>query len=266
MFVLLSFFKTGVDYIFFNAFEPVQTILISYVLSVVVGVLFLSAQKKKKQRALARSHALLFVFIFLSALFAYFPAPEFVPTRWGLSGSVGLMQKELGLFFIPTLALGLYILFRALPVIAVFQNAFKKFRAYYHQFLTTTLAFLFALNSALIFSAFSPDSAIAPLIVLATGLYVMYVAYITRFIGRNYLFGFRTPWALAHDTVWARTQKVGSNLLMFSAALLIVSLLNQITIPVFIFAIIMSIAVTFVYSYLVYLAVVKKRRVLSFIR
>jgi uncharacterized membrane protein len=61
-------------------------------------------------------------------------------------------------------------------------------------------------------------------ITLALAGLIYYIGYIMQYVKRNFWVGFRTPWALANDTVWNKTHALGSILFRAAAVVMLAGL------------------------------------------
>ncbi len=182
--------------------------------------------------------------------------PDPMASHWGINDQVnGTMPKFWGVFLMPLIALGLFLLFLLIPVIdplkaniAKFRDAFNLFVAFMTLFLMYVQGLTLAWNLG--FTQFKMSTSLMP----ALGLLFILVGYMIRKARRNFFIGIRTPWTLSNDKVWDETNHVGSWLFMGSGVLAIIgSFFGGMTAFWFLFIPLIGSAIFLViYSYLLY--------------
>ena len=89
---------------------------------------------------------LLILASFVIGLYYYnYPGmPERMASHWNAQGQVdGYMSKFWGLFLMPFVSLGIFLLFLAIPKIDPLKTNIEKFRSYFDTFLFLIILFLF---------------------------------------------------------------------------------------------------------------------------
>jgi uncharacterized membrane protein len=187
--------------------------------------------------------------------------PDPMASHWGANDQVnGYISKFWGVFLMPLITLGMFLLFILIPNIDPLKANIAKFRDVFNLFITLVVAFmvyiyLLTLRWNLGYTDFGISKAMLP----AMGFLFFFVGYMLRKAKRNFFIGIRTPWTLSSDRVWDETHRLGSVLFMISGALAFVgSFFGGMTAFWFLFApLIVSTLVTLVYSYLLYQREVK---------
>jgi len=149
--------------------------------------------------------------------------PDPMASHWGINDQVnGTMPKFWGVFLVPLISLGLFLLFLLIPTIdplkaniAKFRDAFNLFMAFITLFLMYVQGLTLAWNLG--FTHFKMSTSLMP----ALGLLFILVGYMIRKAKRNFFIGIRTPWTLSSDKVWDETHRVGSWLFIGSGVLAI---------------------------------------------
>ena len=149
--------------------------------------------------------------------------PDPMASHWGINDQVnGTMPKFWGVFLVPLISLGLFLLFLLIPAIdplkaniAKFRDAFNLFMAFMTLFLMYVQGLTLAWNLG--FTHFKMSTSLMP----ALGLLFILVGYMIRKAKRNFFIGIRTPWTLSSDKVWDETHRVGSWLFIGSGVLAI---------------------------------------------
>jgi len=182
--------------------------------------------------------------------------PDPMASHWGINDQVnGTMPKFWGVFLVPLISLGLFLLFLLIPAIdplkaniAKFRDAFNLFMAFITLFLMYVQGLTLAWNLG--FTHFKMSTSLMP----ALGLLFILVGYMIRKAKRNFFIGIRTPWTLSSDKVWDETHRVGSWLFIGSGVLAILgSFFGGMTAFWFLFVPLIGSAVFLViYSYVLY--------------
>lgn len=157
----------------------------------------------------------------LGAYLTLDPATE-VPVHWNAAGDVDRTASPLGAFLPPLLlqilSLGIFASLRFIePRKANLEKSAKAISA------TTTalVAFLAALEAALIAQAFGYNVMSANVILAATGLLLVVVGNYLPKLRSGFFMGIRTPWTLSSDHVWHKTHRLGSRLFVLGGVLIV---------------------------------------------
>jgi uncharacterized membrane protein len=144
--------------------------------------------------------------------------PNSMASHWDINDQVnGTMPKFWGVFLMPFISLGLFLLFLLIPAIDPLKANIAKFRDLFNLFMVFMMLFLmyaYGLSLAwnLGFTQFKMSEALVP----AIGLLFILIGYMLRRAKRNFFIGIRTPWTLSSDHVWDKTHRVGSGLFIAS--------------------------------------------------
>jgi uncharacterized membrane protein len=150
-----------------------------------------------------------------------YPAmPDDMASHWNTKGEVDdYMCKFWGLFLMPIISIGIFLLMVFLPMIDPLRKNVKKFRKYYDGFILGIVAFLFYVYMlSLLWNLgykFSMNLAIAP----AIGILFYVIGMMMAKAKRNWFIGIRTPWTLSSDKVWNKTHKLGGKLFKVAGVL-----------------------------------------------
>jgi len=139
--------------------------------------------------------------------------PDKMASHWNAQGEVdGYMSKFWGVFLMPTVSVGLFLLFLLMPKIDPLKANIEKFRKYYDGFIVMMIAFLFyayaltiAWNLGFVFN-------MTQFMMPAMGLLFYYIGILTEKAKRNWFIGIRTPWTLSSEKVWNKTHNIGGKL------------------------------------------------------
>ena len=170
------------------------------------------------------------------------------------------------LWLLDALPLALVILFKVIPAIEPRADSYRKIRKLWGVFVAvmTLLMIGFTWMTELYF--WGPETLWGYLPTIAVCLIgaglVALGNYMPR-IRKNYTMGVRTPWALASDHCWQRTQRMGGICFVVIGLAMILSVLLEfatgwnVGIPVTIVALFGSIGWLYVYSWLVFIGKMK---------
>jgi uncharacterized membrane protein len=182
--------------------------------------------------------------------------PQQMPSHWNANDEVdGSMPKFWGVFLMPLIILGVFLLLTFIPNLDPLKANVAQFRETFNLFIVFIAAFMLYVHTltllwSLGYDRFQMSAALLP----AIGLLFIFIGYMLRRARRNFFIGIRTPWTLSSDSVWDQTHQLGSVLFMLSGAFAILgSLFGGITALWLMFVPLMgSILFLVIYSYVLY--------------
>lgn len=187
--------------------------------------------------------------------------PDPMASHWGPNDEVnGYMSKFWGVFLMPLITLGMFVLFLVIPSIDPLKANIAQFRDVFNLFIALLVAFMvYIYILTLRWNLGYTNVGISKAMLPAVGILFFFVGFMLRKAKRNFFIGIRTPWTLSSDRVWDETHRLGSVLFMISGVLAFLgSFFGGMTAFWFLFApLITSTLVTLVYSYLLYQREVK---------
>jgi len=170
-----------------------------------------------------KSYLVIIVLILISfGLGAYFfpQMPNKMASHWNIKGEAnGYMSKFWGLFLMPIILLGLFLLFILIPKIDPLKENIAKFRKYFDGFIVLITLFLFYIYLLTIAWNLGKRFNMGQMMMPALGMLFYYCGILTENAKRNWFIGIKTPWTLSSERVWNKTHKIGGKL--FKAAGLI---------------------------------------------
>jgi len=153
------------------------------------------------------------VLSFIIAVCSYPYMPEKMAIHWNAKGNVDSYGSRFeGLFFLPFLLAGLFLLFMAIPKIDPLKYNIEDFRKYYDNFIVLFFIFLLSVYLWSILWNFGVEIRINAVIPVGVGILFFYVGILLENAKRNWFIGIRTPWTLSSEDVWNRTHKIGGKL------------------------------------------------------
>jgi uncharacterized membrane protein len=150
--------------------------------------------------------------------------PDPMASHWNASGEVdGYMSKFWGVFLLPLITLGMFMLFMIVPNIDPLKANIAQFRETFNLFIVLIIAFMLyiyglTLAWSLGYQDFNMSTAMLPFM----GVLFIAIGFMLRKAKRNFFIGIRTPWTLSSDFVWDKTHQLGSILFMASGAFTII--------------------------------------------
>ena len=203
----------------------------------------------------------------MAAHLALYPAlPDQVPRQWGVDGSVNSWMPKTTLPWLWALPAGMTVLFKVIPAMDPKSDSYRKsrrmwnifagcFTVGFNAFTWMTEVFLWGPESLW---QFVPGVLMAA---IAVGLIAL-GNYMPR-IRQNYTMGAKTPWALANEHCWQRTQRMAGIVFILSGLLLLGGLAESallgtsLLIYAFVAVLVLGIVWIYVYSWLVYIGKMK---------
>lgn len=150
---------------------------------------------------------------FIVGMYFYSQMPEKMASHWNASGEVdGYMSKFWGMFLMPIMSLGLFLLFLIIPKIDPLKANIEKFRKYYDDFIILFLGFFFYVYLLTIFYNLGIKFNMAQMMMPAMAALFYYCGILVENAKRNWFIGIRTPWTLSSENVWNKTHKLGGKL------------------------------------------------------
>jgi len=199
---------------------------------------------------------LMFAIGFFADPFVHTNASGEMVSHWSADGVAdGWIQKPLGIYLIPYIAVVFYLIFLIVPLIGVYQKNVEHFAEQFWGFKVIFVFMMAAIYIATLAPALGLWGNFDPLyiIVPAIALLFFYVGHMLSFTRRNYFIGIRTPWTLADERVWEKTNHLGSRLFWICGALALISLVSPIDMRLWIVLLPIIFTVICVYLYSLYL-------------
>lgn len=191
---------------------------------------------------------------FAIGIYFYPQMPEKFASHWDATGTVdGYLSKFWGLFIMPIISVGLFLLFIVIPRIDPLKKNIEKFRKYFDIFIVLFFLFLFYLFILTILWNIGFRFNIIQLLSPAFSVLFFYCGVLVENAKMNWFIGIRTPWTLSSQKVWERTHKIGGK--MFKACGIIS--LGGVLVPnygmwLIIVPVVFTAVYTIVYSYFEY--------------
>ena len=151
--------------------------------------------------------------------------PDSIPTHWGISGKIdGWGPKWMDLLFC-MIPFGLLLMFRFLPSADPKGHNYRKFSGFYQAFAAVITIFMVGISWMAPLTVFGvvPSEGGFAILLIEGGIGVMFIFlgnYMPR-VKQNYFMGVKTPWALADEHNWNRSQRMGGITFVVMGALML---------------------------------------------
>ncbi len=191
---------------------------------------------------------------FIIAVYFYPQMPDEMASHWSIKGEPdGYMLKFWGLFLMPIISLGLFLLFLLIPRIDPLKANIKKFRKYFDGFMVLITIFLFYIYLLGIAWNLGKRFNMSQMITPALGIIFYYCGVLTENAKRNWFIGIRTPWTLSSESVWNKTHKTGGKLFKIAGLTAFLGMLFPNYVFYFIFIpVLLVVFYAIIYSYFKY--------------
>lgn len=190
----------------------------------------------------------------LSVIF-YARFPDRIASHWDFAGQVnGYSGKFFGSFGLAFILAGLYLLFMIFPYLDPRKDRYGEFIPTFRSMKNLILTVLFLIYIATgIYNLGYPVN-MSLFVPLMIGGLMIAIGNMMGKLKPNWFMGIRTPWTLSSDTVWNKTHRMGGYLFaLFGLIIIAAPVLGQtLGLALFIGGVLLTVAGTLVYSYLIY--------------
>jgi uncharacterized membrane protein len=161
---------------------------------------------------------------FATSVVLYARLPAVIPTHWNAAGLIdGWMPKSRGAFVIPGASLVIVAFLILLEPIQIREDAADLKTRYYPTIVAGVAGVCFFTNLLVLFAGMGWSRALPSHMAIAVGLLLVVLGNSLGKVRQNGLIGIRTPWTLADEEVWARTNRVGGWLIVLAGAVMAVA-------------------------------------------
>ncbi|NQU97936.1 SdpI family protein [Candidatus Woesearchaeota archaeon] len=190
---------------------------------------------------------------FIIGIYLYPSMPEEMASHWNAKGEVDdYMSKFWGLFLMPIVTLGLFLLFLIIPLIDPLKKNIEKFRGYFDAFIALIILFLFYIYVLSILWNLNYRFDMSQAIIPAIAIIFYFAGVLMEKAKMNWFIGIRTPWTLSSKEVWEKTHKLGAKLYKILAFVFLLILLSPEYFTQILMIIIVIALYPLVYSYFEY--------------
>jgi uncharacterized membrane protein len=214
-----------------------------------------SGKPMQTSRRIELAQILLIVAMFIAGACVWTYVPDRIPVHWNFRGEVDRYGgRFVGLFLIPLVAAGLYLLLRVLPKIDPRAANYQTFAGTYTIIRCGLIVFTAVLHGLLLLAALGQPIPMGTVVPAIVGLLLIAVGVLMTRIKPNWFVGVRTPWTLSSDLSWTKTHRMAAMLLPLSGVAVMLSgfLEAEWAVYAMLAVILSSVAGLVVYSYLVW--------------
>lgn len=145
----------------------------------------------------------------------YSRLPDRVPIHWNRQGIIdGYGPRALGVFLMPLVMAGMWVLMRALPKIDPRRANYARMQGAYDLVVNATMTVMAIIHAMIIAAMLGARVPMPRLMPAVIGVLLVVVGNVLPRARPNWFFGIRTPWTLSNDRVWERTHRVGGYLMV----------------------------------------------------
>ncbi len=161
------------------------------------------------------------------SVWAYPSLPDQVPTHWDFSGNVnGYSPRLVAVALLPVMMAADLILAIVLPIVSPrgfrLDSSSGAFYLSNVAIVATLLALHIVITRAQLAGNAPPDS----LLFIPIGALLLVLGNVMGKLRKNFFIGIRTPWTLANDEVWLRTNRLAARLTVLAGLALIACSFN----------------------------------------
>ncbi len=206
-----------------------------------------------RNRALLVGLVLVLVAVALSA-WAYPSLPDRVPTHWDAAGHVnGYSSRLFAVCLMPAIIAFTWLLMLVLPAISPRGFRLESSAGAFYGSVLAIIAVLLVLHFVLLRAELGQGAPSNRIFFVPVGVLMAVLGAYMGKLRRNFFIGVRTPWTLASDEVWRRTNRLGGRLFVLGGiAIALASLFSRAALPTLIAVVFVAALVPVVYSYVIY--------------
>jgi uncharacterized membrane protein len=191
---------------------------------------------------------------FLVGLALYSQMPDPMPSHWNAAGEVdGYMSKFWGLFLMPLISLGFFLMFLAIPKIDPLKANIAQFIESYNWIMVLLIGYMLYVDALTLLWALGYQFNMTAMMLPAMGVLFIFIGSLIGKAKRNFFVGIRTPWTLTSDTVWAKTHQLGKWMFIGAGAVTILcAFLNEVGFWIMMIALLVAGFIPIIYSYVLW--------------
>lgn len=160
----------------------------------------------------------------IAGLILWNQLPEQMASHWNIYDQAdGYVSRFWGVFLMPFVTLGMFVLFIIVPNIDPLKANIVQFREAFNVFIALIVAFMLYIHGlTLAWNLGHQNYRMSFIMLPFMGFLFIAIGYLLKKAKRNFFIGIRTPWTLSSDSVWDKTHQLGSVLFMVSGAITII--------------------------------------------
>lgn len=208
---------------------------------------------------MTRNRALLAGLVFALAtvgvsVWAFPLMPPVVPSRWDASGHVVQhLPKAAAAIMVPLIVAFTWLLMAILPSISPRGFRIDRFAGSFYISVLAIIAVLFVTHTVVVLAQLGLGPAPTTAVVLPIGALLVIFGNVMPKLRKNFFIGIRTPWTLASDEVWSRTNRLSGHITVAGGlAIMAASFFPTFAPAVLIAVVAIIVIVPAAYSFIVY--------------
>ncbi|HET6276490.1 MAG TPA: SdpI family protein [Candidatus Cybelea sp.] len=208
---------------------------------------------------MTRNRALLLGFVLLVGAivvsgWAYPLLPLRVATHWNLAGEAnGYSSRLVAVSLMPVMISFVWLLMLVLPAISPRGFRLEASAAPFYTSLLAVIAMMLAVHFGILHAQVTGAAPSHAHFLIPIGLLFVVLGTVMGRLKRNFWIGVRTPWTLASDEVWARTNQLAGTLFVLGGiGTVAASLVGGARAPVLLIVVGIVAIVPIAYSYVLY--------------
>jgi uncharacterized membrane protein len=164
----------------------------------------------------------LVVAAFATSVVFYPRLPATIPTHWNAAGVIdGWMPKLRGAFVAPGASLVIVAFLILIEPIHIQEDTDELKVRYYPTIVAGVAGLNFFANLWVLMAGMGWHRALPSHLAIAVGLLLVVLGSSLGKVRQNGVVGIRTPWTLANEEVWARTNRVGGWLVVLAGVVMV---------------------------------------------
>lgn len=197
---------------------------------------------------------LIAILSFLATLAIYPTLPEVIPRQWSFSGEVSTTGNKASIFIPALLPLAILLYMSIIPKIDPKRESHNKHKKAYVITRYMTVLVLVIIHWIIVGKTLGYNISIQKTIPVLIGTLFIGLGNYMGQLRHNYFIGIRTPWTLADEGVWRKTNRFGGYtfILLGMLSYLTVFLNKSYSFRIFLACIFISVFTTYIYSYYQY--------------
>jgi uncharacterized membrane protein len=197
------------------------------------------------------------VLVLVAVVFSAWAYPSMagrVPTHWDLAGNVnGYSSRLTAVSIMPIVMAVMWLLILVLPAISPRGYRLEGSAGAFYGSMLAVLAMMLVVHFVTLRASMGASAPPRILIIAPIGVLLAVLGSFMGKLKKNFFIGVRTPWTLASDEVWLRTNKFAGQLLIAGGIVIVAaSFVPSATIPALIGVIAIVTIAAIGYSYVLY--------------
>ena len=196
----------------------------------------------------------LIILAFIVGSFLYVQLPDKMPSHWNAKGEIDAWSsKNFGVFFFPSITLGIYLLITFIPLIDPLRKSYSKFHIPYFWFRTLFIFFFVSLYFYTLWAALGTKLNINYFIIPAFSVLFILIGTFLPKVRKNYFVGIRTPWTIHSEEVWDKTHQFSGKIFVTAGVISLIAIFfSEYSVFIFMVVVLLAAFISVIYSYLIF--------------